>query len=333
MNNQPNEDIIDKVINGMASEEEAKSVAIWFSTDAGQKYLSKRIDKEVYIDKDLLKTVMDNTDIPSDEIYRNIEKRLSKKKYLKIFRYAAAILLPLIVLGWGIMRLDDHVSLFGDTEYVEVYVPKGEHLQVMFHDGSKAYLNSDTKVRYPKKFGLSDRKIFLDGEGYFTIEKNSQRPFIIEMDSIKVKVLGTTFNLHAYSSENTISLNLDNGKVNLYPISNNKEFSLMPGERIVYNKYSGDCQITSNISGIPASSWKDDIIYLKEKPLADVLRVLDRKYNIQFKIEDKESLKYNYTILISKNTPLAKVLYDLEQIAPVSFQQDGDSIKVLIKKK
>lgn len=333
MNNQIDEDLIDKVLNGIASEEEATHVAAWFATDEGQSYLTKRIDKEFYADKDFREMLLQEYDIPSDEIYRKIEKRLFVKKLLKITTYAAAIILPLILVSLGLMQLDSRVDLFGDTEYVDVYAPKGKQLQIMFQDGSIAYLNSDTKLRYPKKFGFLDRKIYLDGEAYFEIEKNRQRPFIVEMDSVSVRVLGTSFNLEGYSGDRTISIILDEGEVNLKPNSIDKKYTLDPGEKMIYDKYNGSCIILANNSYISPALWKDDVVYLKNKPLQDVLNVLDRKYDVRFQIEDEDALKYSYTILISKDTPIERVIEDLEKIAPVKFIMQEELIIVKIDKK
>ncbi len=328
-----NESIIDEVINGTATQEEAREVVEWFATEEGQLYLSERIDTELYKDKDLINALMEEQEIPSDDIYSRIKKRLFKKRIYKISTYAAAIILPLVIVFWGLARLDSRVDLFGNTEYVDVYAAKGERLQVMFQDGSTAYLNSDTKLRYPKKFGYSDRKIYLNGEAYFVVEKNPKRPFIIEMDSAAVNVLGTSFNIEAYNNDRTISVVLDEGKVNLQPLSTGKEYSLKPGEKLIYDKYNGSCVVLESNTFTTPKLWKDDAVYLHNRPLEDVLKVLDRKYDIRFEVEDEDVMKYSYTILISKNTSLERVLYDLEMIAPVVFHQEkGDTIIVKIRK-
>jgi len=327
------EETIDRVIDGWATAEESDLVTRWFATPEGQAYLSKRIDKEFYTDTDLTTLLMEEHDIPSDDIYSRIVRRLFVKRIIKISTYAAAIILPLLLCVWGLKTLDSRVDLFGKTEYVNIYVPKGERMQVIFPDGSLAHLNSDTKLSYPKKFGFSDRKIQMDGEAYFQIEKNQNRPFVVELDSVAINVTGTSFNLEAYSSERTISVVLDEGKVNLKPHKFSKKYDLEPGEKMVYDKYNGSCIIMANNATVSPSQWKDDMLYLKNKPLQEVINVLDRKYDKRFKIVDKEALKYSYTILISKNTSFEKVLLDLQKIAPVIFTLENDTVNVKIKEK
>lgn len=333
MSEKINENIIDKVIEGLASPEEVKLVVSWFNTDEGQAYLSNRMDREFYLDKDLLETVEAQVgDIPSEDIYERIEKQLFKKKVLKVFSYAAAILLPLIFIYTVYTKIDTHVGLFGDNEYTEIYVPKGEKLYIAFQDGSTAYLNSDTKLRYPKKFGFFDRKVYLDGEAYFTVEKNKSRPFIVELDSVSINVLGTSFNLEAYKADNEISLKLDEGKVNLQPHSTKKEYALNPGEKLIYSKKDGHCSILSKDTYVSPGSWKDDIIYLEDKSLLEVLNVLERKYNQNFEVKDPEILDYRFTILIGKSRTINQVLLDLERIAPVKFGKEGEVITVRMNK-
>ena len=69
------------------------------------------------------------------------------------------------------------MDLLADDGYDEVYVPNGERMQVLFQDGSKVHLNSGSRIRYPKKFGLSERKVYLEGEAWFEVAKNKNRPF------------------------------------------------------------------------------------------------------------------------------------------------------------
>jgi len=333
MKQEINEEMIDRVISGMGSSEDCEYLVKWFSTEEGQAYLSKRIDKELYTDKDLLNALVENLDIPSDEIYEKIRKRLFVKKMIKISTYAASILLPLVIVVWGLFKVDSRVDLFGKSEYVNVYVPKGERKEIIFPDGSVAYLNSDSRMRYPKKFGFSNRKIYLDGEAYLIVEKNQDRPFIVELDSATVNVLGTSFNLKGYNNERTISIVLDEGKVNLQPISGTKKYLLAPGEKMIYDKYDRSCIIMADKGHVSPTQWKDDIIYLENKPLQEVINFLDRRYDTRFEVIDREALKYSYTILISKNTPLEKVLIDLEKIAPVVFHKENDTMKVKIKEK
>lgn len=332
MNEQISEEAINRVLGRIATLEEQSLVIKWLKTEQGQEYLSRRIDQESLVDNHLAIQSLDH-DIPTIKIYKKIENQIFRKKILKFSKYAALITLPILILGWAVLTLNSYIDILGNTEYVDVYVPKGKQVQVVFQDGSMAYLNSDTKLRYPKRFGVLNRKVQLNGEAYFVVEKNPKRPFIVEIEDVKVNVLGTSFNLDAFSSEHTISLILDEGKIDFTTNIKGGKYGLKPGEKLIYNKLDGSCTISDNNTLISQGLWKDDIIYIDDQPLEEVLKKLDRKYDIRFKVENREALQYRYTIMIAKNSSLNKVILDLERIAPVRFEKSGNIISVKINKK
>lgn len=198
-------------------------------------------------------------------------------------------------------------------------------------DGTRVYINSDSWLKYPKKFGLSKREIFLVGEAYFVVAKNKKRPFIVNLNGPSVHVLGTSFDVQAYPENKDIVICLDEGHVNL-TLSSAKEYPLLPGEKLIYNKESDQCRIIKNDHSKQVSMWKDNVISFKDTPLTEVVKVLNRWYNVNFKIEDEQASKYVYT-LTSDNTILEKVLQDLEKIAPVKFEYDEVRKEVTVRMK
>ena len=107
--------------------------------------------------------------------------------------WAAAVLIPFIFLCGSVWFLADKVGLFSETEYAELVVPCGEQMRVVLQDGTIVQLNSDTRLKYPKKFGIFNRTVELWGEGYFEVAKEKNRPFVVDLGDINVKVTGTKF--------------------------------------------------------------------------------------------------------------------------------------------
>ncbi|MDR3058587.1 MAG: FecR family protein [Dysgonomonas sp.] len=327
--NRPSDESIQKVIDGLATPEEAHIVAEWFATDEGQMYLSHKMDMQALQAKDGLEEVYIDHDVPSEKMYTEILAHENRRRMRRIILRVAAVLIPFIfILGLG-WQINNKVDLFGKTEYVDIYVPKGERIQVMFQDGTKAFLNSDTHLRYPKKFSLFDRKVYLDGEAYFTVDKNPDRPFMVQMNEDVIKVYGTEFNVKAYSSSNLINIALDNGDISLIPFSKGK-YCVKPGEKLVYDRKTGECRISKKQDTEFASLWKKDILAFRNTPLKDVIDDLNRWYNVSFIVEDTRAYIYSYTI-ISENTSLEKVLADLEKISPVKFEYKDNKVVISMK--
>lgn len=317
-------EIINKVLDRKGSEAEAVLVYEWFKTKEGQKYLSDRMDDE-YLGQDLYSEDRCTFEFDSEALLRKINSQIRKKRIIYYSRYAAVLILPIILFTWTFLRLNSYVDLIGESEYAEVYVPKGKQMQIMFQDGSMAYLNSDTRIKYPKKFGLTERTISLTGEAYFMIEKNPNRPFVVEVDGANINVLGTSFNVEAYPSDSLLSLVLDEGLINFHPNESDRIYEMEPGEKLVYDKQDQSCAITRNRSLVNQSAWIDDEIYVDDKSLLEVISILDRRYDTRFVIEDNSVLKYRYTILITKNSSLTKVIRDLEKISPVRFERKNNT--------
>ncbi|MDR3183813.1 MAG: FecR domain-containing protein [Prevotellaceae bacterium] len=327
--NRPAEDVIHKVLAGLSSEEEAGRVAAWFSTSEGQSYLSQRMEDDLARLSKGYEELAVNHPVPSEAIYHRIMKYIRKKQIRRICFRAAAVLLPFLLIGGIFFQLNTRVNLLGGADYEEVYIPKGERLQFMFQDGSKAYINAGSKIRYPKQFGLLDRKIFLEGEAYFVVNPNASRPFIVEMGKTSIRVLGTSFNVTAYPEEAYIYVSLDEGKINMISAAKKNNY-LNPGEKIVYDKHTDSCTIIKDTDTKSESLWKNDVITFKNASLQEMIKALNRWYNVPFVVEDSRAHTYSYTFT-SENTLLEKVLLDLEKIAPVSFTYANDTVRVRMK--
>ena len=142
-------------------------------------------------------------------------RQLRRQKIRRFIAYAAAVFIPIALIIGLFIRINSQVDLLADDGYDEVYVPNGERMQVLFQDGSKVHLNSGSRIRYPKKFGLSERKVYLEGEAWFEVAKNKNRPFIVDLSYMDIKVLGTTFDVKAYPEEEAIFVALETGPIEL----------------------------------------------------------------------------------------------------------------------
>lgn len=310
-------EIINRVLENNSSKEEAIGVVDWFSDSIeGQNYLSESIDRDFY----LMEETGDHNNlispIQSATILSNINKANHRTRIKNLLLKAAAILIPFVFIVGTSLYLNSYVGLFDTNSYSEIYVPKGETMRLLFQDGSEAYLNSDTKISYPEKFGFKNRKVILEGEAYFNVSSNKRRPFIVETDKTNVTVLGTSFNINAYKNNDIVEVVLDEGEIVFS--ANKRNYGVLPGQKATYNKLDGLTSITNLERSMQESMWKDNIIYFSNTPLHDVVKILNRRYDVRFIIENSEALEYTYT-LTSKKTKIEDILLELEKITPVRF--------------
>lgn len=312
-------------MSGSASHDEIRAVMQWFATDEGQKYLSTRMDGDFAEIKEGYEEAYVPHAIPSENIWNKIERRTFYKtrRFNPVLRIAAVLIPFFIVLSVVLYRVNVGG---GAVEYAEIYVPKGERMELTLDDGTQVFLNSDTRLSYPAKFARSERKVMLQGEAYFDVEKDARRPFIIEMSDASIEVLGTAFNVKSYDDDSNIDVALDNGKIKLVSALN-KKYELLPQERLVYNKNTAVVEISKNDKTENASRWKNDVLLFENASLTDVMKTLNRQYNVKFMVLDKEAYNYSYTFT-AKKAELKDILSDMEKISPVRFTYKNDTVKV-----
>jgi len=329
--------LIEKYLNNSCSAEEANTVLTWFSSAEGIKFVEDRIETDIEFVNEGNECLMDHP-VRSVFIFQKINAAInkltveSKRTFIPSWiKIAATIIIPLLlfnVISWYVfLKPQKHL----DITWQEVYVPKGEKLQVLFQDGSKAWLNSDTHLKYPNEFSGSVREVKLEGEAYFIVKKNPRTPFVVQLKSLDIKVTGTSFNVKAYSDEEELTTSLDEGKVSLFIFQNNKklEYLLKPGQQATYLRNSGNLGISSFAKGYN-SAWKENRLIFKDTPLAVVVKVLERYYNVPFVIDSPNALNYTYTITFHNET-LKEVLFALEKITPITCNLKNGM--VVIKKR
>ena len=326
----PDKSIIEKVLNNEATIQEVKSVTCWLKTKEGMSWLANRMDQDEQLINIGEEQEWVDHKIPSETMYENIMAKMKRQRIRQYLFRAAALLIPLVLFISLTWKLNDEIGLFEvNQEQEEINVPLGDKLHVMLQDGSSVYLNSGSCLKFPKKFSYKNRKVQLSGEGWFEVQKNRHRPFIVELDKLDVEVLGTSFNLKAYHDENNITISLKDGSVKISS-SEFQSIKMIPGDEVVYDRKNHTCRISHSVDIHRTASWQKDTYEFEQSPLEDIVKVLSRIYDVQFIVHDKEVQKYCYTIKIKKDK-LSTTLQELEKISPVHFILKNDSVSVYSK--
>lgn len=308
--------IIDKVLSKSATPEEAKQVAAWFATDEGQEYLSHRYDRETYLLNEKIINEWLDTEIPAEQMKNRFLSQIRFRIRTFRFKIAAAAIIPLIILGGSLLFIVGRTGVFSNNEMAKVSVPNGEQLQIILQDGTSVRLNSGTTLEYPKSFGLFDRKVTLLGEGYFEVAQKKNRPFIVDLKDVNIKVTGTKFNVKAYEDEN-ILVALDEGSVMVTDRKDNT-YSLVKGQFALYDRINGKCKIENFTETAEHTAWLTNSLNFYRTPLGDILNTLERRHDVQFIISDKNLLNHRFSIS-SGSIDIKNILLDLEKVSKIRF--------------
>ena len=263
---------------------------------------------------------------PVSRVVRNLRVRALHAIGFESGFILIGVTMVALVLGVA-LRLDRQVGgIFSDAEYGEFVVDRGRRTQCLFQDGTVAHLNSESKIHYPVKFGLFERRIRLEGEAYFEVTHNPRRPFVVEFEGGEIQVLGTSFNVKAYRDDVIVAVTLDEGRVVLDDRRGGR-FELSPSEQLLYDRRSGEGRIVRGADAMRYSIWKDDVISFRDTPLAEVLETLSRWYDVRFETDGQPDRPISYTFA-TDNTLLDNVLREMELISPVRFERTKTEIKV-----
>ncbi|QQT25319.1 FecR family protein [Sphingobacterium spiritivorum] len=206
-------------------------------------------------------------------------------------------------------RLEDgagNMLLNGQSRetWQSIEVPKGGQYTIILSDGTKVWLNADSKMKFPVEFAAQQRQVQLQGEAYFEVTKDASKPFIVKSAEQQIEVLGTWFNVSAYPDEPTVTT-LVSGKVNVSAFG--KQVALKPGMQSVAN----DQQLQSKQVDVePTVAWKDAKFVFVKEPLEDIIRKLERWYNVDFVIQpgSEELKKKTFSGSLSRNSKLSEIL-------------------------
>ncbi|UZJ66084.1 FecR domain-containing protein [Sphingobacterium sp. KU25419] len=189
-----------------------------------------------------------------------------------------------IVIGNDITYNDGSVALGSNTDknhIMTLSTPRGGQYQIVLSDGTKVWLNADTRLSYPDKFTESQRLVELDGEAYFEVTKSPGRPFIVMTAKEKIEVLGTHFNVYSYPNELESKVSLQEGKVKV-SVPTGKEKVLAPGQQAVVD---GESLHVQQVAVEESISWTNDEFMFNNEPLGTVLKQVARWYDVDIEVD------------------------------------------------
>lgn len=198
------------------------------------------------------------------------------KNRLNGFYRVAAILILAFSVTLGLLKVLDRPQPV--VTYAEKMSAKGEKKSLLLADGTKVILNSDTKLIIPSNFNKEERIIEMEGEGFFDVTPNPDKPFIIRSGEARVKVLGTSFDFKSYKEDEFIKLTVSTGKVRVNVADQDLQLAVSPNEHLSINKIDGNVRKES-IEENNYIKWIHGSLYFNKEPIREVIKTINRTYN------------------------------------------------------
>lgn len=309
-------ELLYKFFAGTATFEEKERIMLWMESapDNKQFFLKER---------KLYNAVLLNSD------HAEIEQAVKKQQHwmhsgiMRFVRIAA-----MIVLAFGLGYFAQDWDTDGPVPMQTIAVPAGQCVNITLPDGSNIWLNAQTTIQYPISFNKCERMIKLDGEAYFEVAKDTKRPFIVNTKECRVEVLGTKFNVDAYSYRDKFETVLMEGAVKVSMLNNPSEtVSLKPDDK-VYR--SNGRLLTEKMNNFERYRWKEGLICFQNEPFNVVMEDFEKFYGLKIVVNNQKVTKYLYTGKFKQTDGIDYALSLLQKNIHFTYQRDRENHVVYI---
>lgn len=242
----------------------------------------------------------------------------SRSRRIRTYFYAAAATIGLLAIAsWALMRLQATEGAaptvvvtkdYSTSHLLEHVIPRGKRSRITLGDGTQIWVNADSKLKYPNDFmARATRDVYLEGEAYFDVAPDSLHPFIVHVQGVEVKVLGTSFNIKGYEGEPKIEATLVHGKISIEGDSAYDHITLAANQRAVFLKENKRLVVENNVETDTYTAWRKGVLVFEDEPLSEIFPILQRTFNVTIHTSDAASLDCRFTAKIS-NKSLEEVL-------------------------
>lgn len=318
-NNEPDASLLIRYIQGIATVTEKSYIAGWLKENPENEKILRQTALIYHAQRTKQRVQSRN----SGAALKKIQHRLHKKTrniFLQRFWIAAACITLFFSIAFNFYFVKPENV---EVQYATMQTNAGMRTDFMLPDGTEVFLNSDTRLTYPIVFDKKERRVELDGEGFFKVIHNKEQPFIVDVadKSFHIEVLGTEFNIQAYGADHLVRTTLIEGAVRLgmETTSGTKKYvTLQPSQRATYDLCAQKLDIT-HVNTIYDTAWMQGRLMFKETPLAEVLNSLSHFYNVSFQVKDPSIYQYTFTGTF-ENRLLSQVLDYLSISSSIKYK-------------
>ena len=281
-------------------------------------------------------------EISGEEIFERISKRISagnsqmrvnkpnNNKRANFFLKIAAVVALAVTSVWVLYNNNQPTEEIVQVSLIEKATEAGQKNTFTLSDGTIVKLNANSRIEFPSQFDSNKRAVSLDGEAFFEVVKNPDKPFIVQSGSIETRVLGTSFNVDAHVSENEVIVAVVSGKVQVTSKNNlstdTKQIVLSPNEMVTYDKAYKTLD-KQRFSLEEITGWKDGVLVLKDADAKAIQKKLQDWYGVRISFENKSSKEVDISANYY-NEPLENVLKSLSYTLRFDYKMSDKNITI-----
>lgn len=270
-----------------------------------------------------------------EKFLSNINNRKPQKTNKKRFKFPIASLVRYAAISVIIILLSSNLYQYLINNQVPevlmntVEVPRGQRVSLTLSDGTKVWLNAESVFTYPSDFSLEHREVVLVGEGFFEVAHNEKKPFIVNADLIKVKVLGTKFNVKARPDE-TLFVTLSEGKVEVFDNEVQNAITLKPDQQVSYSKDKGFL-ILEHVDTDLKKLWMEGELCFVNRALSEIVKELERQFDVVIEIKDPTLVHEIFTCRFKSDATIDQIMNNMRGTKLLDYKVNNKQIEIFKK--
>lgn len=322
-----NEDLLIRYLTHSCTPAEIREIDEWIATDQANADWLFEMERVWSLKDELRFSEKKEIEAAYTRFISELQEKDMKNETEKLsfslswIKYVAAAVLI------GLLSTNLYFLLEEKTELMNVVeVPNGQRVSLTLSDGTKVWLNSHSKFTYPAQFSSKSRNVTLKGEGFFEVTRNEKSPFTVYSELLKVRVLGTKFNVKAYEEE-PFFVTLAEGKVEVVTNDDEHKITMKPNEQVSYSRENG-MMLEKMVNTDTVRSWTLGEAAYINKRLDEITSDLERKFDVQIQILDQKLASEIFTCRFKETATIDQVLTLLKETRKVDYKIQGDQIQI-----
>lgn len=310
------EELLRRYIHGEVSDEERIRVAQWLDEDSShmREFMALRKLYDISLWQSGKEETSERKEISGGRV---------RRMAFEVLKIAAVL-----VVGFWVSTLIADWRPEATALTQAIHVPAGQRAELTLADGTDVWLNSGSTLRFPDRFAADSREVVLEGEGYFFVSRDEERPFTVRTARHAIRVLGTEFNVKAYPGSPLFETALIRGSVEINPLGTTNTLRLEPDE---IASDAGNGMVVSRISDYNYFKWTEGLLCFEDESIQSLMDKLELYYDVTIDVRNSSLSRYRYTGKFRVKDGVEHVLRVLQLKHRFNYTKDDDKNLIIIK--
>lgn len=322
--NKLDEELMARFLMGECSEEELRRVNAWLDESGEHARELFRVEEIYHLGRTDESADAKKTEKAEKQLFKRLEqeeaKRYKVRRMYTWMRYAAMLIGIFFISGLSYHIYQTH----NEANALVAVTARDEVKELMLPDGTKVWLNKHTTLKYPRDFSDKTRSVYMEGEAYFEVKRNKEKPFLVRSEAMQVRVLGTVFNMKSDKTNRSAVATLIKGEIEVKGNHDEGMIVLAPGQKAELNAVSRRLVVKQVDTGI--ENWHNNQFVFEKADIFTIARTLENSYGVRIILAPDMNSTKTYSGTLMKKKGVEEMLNQIKNVIPVEYKIVGNSV-------